>query len=70
MKTLYDTFMNAYHTSIVDPWRIYEKSTGKLLCKDYGSLKADDESIDDRLFFKAEKKKLKSGLVYWRIVVY
>lgn len=65
--TLWDKFMNAYMDGRT--WRIYEKGTRKLLCKDYGSLKNDDTHLDDRIFVKAELKVNKYGDKYLRIVV-
>ncbi len=65
--TLYDKFINSNIDGRV--WKIYERSTRKLLCKDYGSLKDEHIPLDDRLFVKAELKKGKFGLEYWRVVV-
>lgn len=69
MKTLWDTFMNAYDHAVEIPWRVYEKSSRKLLCEDYGQTTVSDE-LDDRKFYKAEKKRFKNGHEYWKIVVY
>lgn len=68
MKTLWDTYANAYDHACQDPWRVYEKSTGKLLSEDYRNETTDD--LDERKFCKATKKKFKNGFIYWRIVVY
>lgn len=67
MKTLWEAFMDSFIDGRV--WKIYESGTRKLLCKDYGSLQADDCELDDRPFVKAELKKGKFGLEYWRVVV-
>lgn len=65
--TLYDKFINSNLDGRV--WKIYEHSTRKLLCKDYGSLKAELIPLDDMLFVKAELKVDKFGLEYWRVSV-
>lgn len=63
MRTLWETFLNAYETSTDLPWRIYGRNSHKLLCADYGRLKNND-SLDDLKVAKATKKEK-----FWRIVV-
>lgn len=63
-KTLWETFLNAYFSAILIPWRIYGNHSHKLLCADYGSLKDDDITLDNMEVVKCTKK---NG--YWRIVV-
>lgn len=66
--TLYDTFMNSTQPISV-PWRIFERTTRKKICDNYGRLKADDESIDDLQVYKAEVKYNKKGIKYVRVTV-
>lgn len=68
MKTLEERFMESLLTP--DPWRIYEKATGKLLCADYGALSVGDIRFDHRLVESIELRKTKSGMDYWHVVVH
>lgn len=67
MKTLWDKYTDAYFDGRV--WKIFEKGTRKLLCKDYGEVTEIDYPLDDRIFVKAELKRSKNGTEYWRVVV-
>lgn len=67
MKTLWDKYCDAYWDGRI--WKIFEKSTRRLLCADYGSVDVIDCELDDREFVKATLKKSKNGVEYWRVVV-
>lgn len=63
--TLWTLFCGAYFSATSIPWRIYGNRSHRLLCADYGSLKADECSyLDDKKVVMCTKK---NG--YWRIVV-
>ena len=64
MKTLWETYYDAYFSATRMPWRIYGNHSHKLLCEDYGELEGDETTIDDMEMVKCTKK---NG--YWRIVV-
>lgn len=64
MKTLWEQFVDASLKSTSIPWRVYGNKSHKLICQDYGSLKDDDETIDN---LKVVSCKKKNG--YWRITI-
>ena len=67
MKTLWEVFLKADFTPW--KWRIYQKSTRKLLCADYGSLETEDETFDNMTVDKIVFKETKKGVKYWRVTV-
>ncbi len=65
--TLWDKFVNSTLPSEV-AWKIYGRNR-KLLCADYGSLKADDVTLDEAEVVKAEVKYTKNNIKYVRVVI-
>lgn len=66
-KTLWDEFVNSTLPLHVR-WKIYGRNR-KLICADYGSLKAEDMTLDNSEVCKAEIKTNKSGDRYVRVVI-
>lgn len=66
-KTLWDEFVNSTLPLYVR-WKIYGRNR-KLICADYGSLKAEDTTLDNREVYKAEVKVNKQGDKYVRVVI-
>ena len=65
--TLWEKFMNSTQPISVR-WKVYGRNR-KLLCADYGSLKSDDETLDNLEVYKAEVKYTKDNIKYVRVVV-
>lgn len=65
--TLWETFLNSTQPLSVR-WKVYGRNR-KLLCDNYGSLKADDISLDECEVSKAEIKYDKNNRKYVRVVV-
>ena len=65
--TLWEKFLNSTQPSSVK-WKIYYRNR-KLICADYGSLKADDETLDNAEVVKAEIKYTKNNIKYVRVVI-
>lgn len=66
--TLWETFIDSYQPSYVK-WKIYERGTCKLLCADYGSLKSEDETLDNMEVYSAEAKYTKKNVKYVKVIV-
>lgn len=66
--TLWETFLHSTQPRYVK-WRIYDRASRKLLCADYGSLKAEDESLDNAEVHTSEVKFSKRYGKYVRAVV-
>ena len=66
-KTLWDEFVNSTLPLYVR-WKIYGRNR-KLICADYGSLKAEDTTLDNSEVYKAEVKINKKGDKYVRVVI-
>lgn len=65
--TLWEKFVNSTQPISVR-WKVYGRNR-KLLCADYGSLKSDDETLDNLEVYKAEVKYTKDNIKYVRVVV-
>lgn len=49
MRTLWDTYIEAFDSACEVPWRVYDSKTKKLLCEDYQKLPdtAENKWFDD-----------------------
>ncbi len=65
--TLWDKFFNSTLPLSVT-WKIYGRNR-KLICADYGSLNANDETLDNSEVYKAEVKYSKKNIKYVRVVI-
>lgn len=70
MITLWELFMDASEKSTRLKWRIEDRYSRKVLCKDYGSLKADDCELDNMKVYKYSIREHKYLGRYVRVVVY